>query len=43
MNLKDLLMKKKNISDEKIALLKAVSNVIKQGMSIVGVGTPEKM
>ena len=31
------------ISDEKIALLKAVSNVIRLGMSIVGVSTPEKM
>ncbi len=34
---------KDNISDEKIALLKAVSNVIKLGMTIVGVNTPEKM
>ena len=40
---KRFINEKKNISDEKIALLKAVSNVIKQGMSIVGVGTPEKM
>ena len=40
---KRFINEKKNISDEKIALLKAVSNVNKQGMSIVGVGTPEKM
>ena len=40
---KRFINEKKIISDEKIALLKAVSNVIKQGMSIVGVSTPEKM
>ncbi len=34
---------KDKITDEKIVLLKAVSNVIRLGMSIVGVSTPEKM
>ena len=33
----------KNISDDKIIFLKAISNVIKTGMNIVGVSTPEKM
>ena len=33
----------KIITDDKIVLLKVISNVIKQGMSIVGVNTPEKM
>ena len=31
------------IKNEKIILLKAVSNIIKSGMSIIGVNTPEKM
>ncbi len=34
---------KDKITDEKVVLLKAVSNVIRLGMSIVGVSTPEKM
>jgi arginyl-tRNA synthetase len=34
---------KKNITDEKLIFLKAISNVIKSGMDIVGVSTPEKM
>ena len=33
----------KNITDEKLILLKAISNVIKSGMDIVGVSVPEKM
>ena len=34
---------KKNITDEKLIFLKAISNVIKSGMDIVGVSVPEKM
>ncbi len=34
---------KKTISDDKIVFLKAISIVIKNGMNIVGVTTPEKM
>jgi arginyl-tRNA synthetase len=33
----------KNITDEKLIFLKAISNVIKSGMDIVGVSVPEKM
>ena len=33
----------KDISDDKLVFLKAISNVIKSGMDIVGVDTPEKM
>ena len=33
----------KNISDDKLVFLKLISNVIKTGMNIVGVDTPEKM
>jgi len=33
----------KNISEDKLVFLKAISNVIKSGMNIVGVDTPEKM
>ena len=33
----------KKISDEKLVLLKSVSNVIKTGMNLVGVSTPDKM
>jgi arginyl-tRNA synthetase len=33
----------KNITDEKLIFLKAISNVIKSGMNIVGVSVPEKM
>ena len=35
--------KDKKLSDEKLVLLKAISKVIKSGMNIVGVNTPEKM
>jgi len=31
------------ISEKKIVFLKAISNVIKSGMDIVGVNTPNKM
>ena len=31
------------ISEDKIIFLKAISNVIKSGMNIIGVSTPEKM
>ena len=33
----------KSISDAKLVFLKSISNVIKSGMNIVGVDTPEKM
>ena len=33
----------KNISPDKLVLLKSISNVIKSGMNIIGVETPEKM
>ena len=33
----------KKLSDDKLVFLKAISNVIKSGMDIVGVDTPEKM
>ena len=33
----------KKITNDKLILLKAISNVIKSGMDIVGVSTPEKM
>ena len=33
----------KKISDDKLILLKAISNVIESGMNIVGVSVPEKM
>ena len=35
--------KDKKLSDDKLIFLKAISNVIKSGMDIVGVNTPEKM
>ena len=34
---------RKNISEDKMVLLKSVSIVIKSGMNILGVETPEKM
>ena len=34
---------KKKISDKNLIFLKAISNVIKLGMNIIGVSTPEKM
>jgi len=33
----------KKISDDKLIFLKAISNVVKSGMNIVGVSTPDKM
>ena len=36
-------MRKKKITDDKLIFLKAISNVIKSGMDIVGVSAPEKM
>jgi arginyl-tRNA synthetase len=35
--------KDKKLSDKKIVFLKSISSVIKTGMNIVGVDTPEKM
>ena len=35
--------KDKKLSDDKLVFLKAISNVIKSGMDIVGVDSPEKM
>ena len=40
---KRFINKDKKISDEKLVFLKAISNVIRSGMNIVGVSTPEKM
>ncbi len=40
---KRFISKNKTITDDKIALIKATSNVIKSGMNILGVNTPEKM
>ena len=35
--------KDKKILDSKLVFLKVISNVIKSGMNIIGVNTPEKM
>ena len=40
---KRFLDKESKISDDKIVFLKSISNVIKSGMLIIGVSTPEKM
>jgi len=40
---KRFIDKDNKISDDKIVFLKIISNVIKSGMSILGVDTPEKM
>ena len=40
---KRFISEDKKISDEKLVLLKSVSNVIKCGMNLVGASTPEKM
>ena len=40
---KRIIEKDNTISDEKIVFLKVVSNIIKSGMNIIGVETPEKM
>ena len=41
--LKNIILNKRKISDDKLVFLKIISNVIKSGMNIVGVDTPEKM
>jgi len=40
---KRFINEKKSISSDKLVFLKAISNVIKSGMDIVGVDTPDKM
>ena len=40
---KRFINKDKKVLDDKIVLLKAISNLIKSGMDIVGVHSPEKM
>ena len=40
---KRFINEQKEISDDKLIFLKAISNVIKSGMNIVGVSVPEKM
>ena len=40
---KRFINENKEISDEKLVFLKVISNLIKSGMGIVGVSTPEKM
>ena len=40
---KRFISNEKNIPDDKLIFLKAISNVIKSGMNILGVETPEKM
>ncbi len=40
---KRFIDKNNNISDDKLVFLKLISNVIKSGMDILGVETPEKM
>jgi arginyl-tRNA synthetase len=34
---------KKEITDDKLIFLKVISNIIKMGMNIVGVNSPERM
>ena len=40
---KRFINKEKTIPQEKLIFLKVISNVVKTGMNIVGVNTPEKM
>jgi len=40
---KRFISKNNTMSDEKIVFLKAVSNIVKSGMNILGVDTPEQM
>ncbi len=40
---KRFINEQKKISDDKLIFLKAISNVVKSGMNIVGVSVPEKM
>ena len=42
-NQKDLLTNKRKFQNDKLVFLKVISNVIKSGMDIVGVDTPQKM
>ena len=37
------ISKDKKLSDKKIVFLKSISTVIKTGMNLVGVDTPQKM
>jgi arginyl-tRNA synthetase len=41
--LKRFIDKNNKVSDDKLVLLKAVSNVIKIGLDIIGVDSPKKM
>lgn len=40
---KRFINEQKNISDDKLIFLKSIANVVKTGMDIIGVETPEKM
>ena len=40
---KRFINEQKKIPNDKLIFLKVISNVIRSGMSIVGVDTPEKM
>jgi arginyl-tRNA synthetase len=40
---KRFINEKKKITNDKLVFLKVISNVIKSGMNIVGVNSPEKM
>ena len=40
---KRFINEQKKITDDKLILLKAISNVVKSGMDIVGVDSPTKM
>ena len=40
---KRFINEQKKIPDDKLIFLKNISNVIKSGMNIIGVDTPEKM
>ena len=40
---KRFIDKNKEISNDKLVFIKVISNVIKSGMDILGVDTPEKM
>ena len=40
---KRFINKNGKISDDKLVFLKSISNVIKSGMNIIGVKSPEKM
>jgi arginyl-tRNA synthetase len=40
---KRFINENKKISNDKLVLLKLISNVVKSGMNIVGVSAPEKM